>query len=254
MSRPPIEKWLLLRVALGTLARGADVGGAGLISLDAGPLSVDQETGEDQPEADDEGNEDGAKRHACNPPRQRTLRCRSSRKTLTASPRKATRNSGCAMKVNAPMGYGPYRAPHRSETSREQENPSGPRRGAVQESGEKNALVPTLTRRAEMLLGPFPQAKESSHVNSCRDSPFPDPASSRITQPAPPASPSATPGRRCLAAGADGRYPRRRPRPGTLPLRRSPTARPGAAGRRRRSADRSCRPEKKGLPSGPGHR
>src|SRR5262249_4564487 len=78
------DRMLLLRVALGTLSRRADVGRAGLVSFDAGPMPVDQEAGEDQPEADDEGNEDGAKRHACNPPRQRTLRCRNSRKTLPA--------------------------------------------------------------------------------------------------------------------------------------------------------------------------
>src|SRR5262249_31994562 len=60
----------------------ARLGTRSSVGLEAGPLPVDQEVGKDQPEADDEGNEDGAKRHACNPPRQRPLRCRSSRNTL----------------------------------------------------------------------------------------------------------------------------------------------------------------------------
>src|SRR5262245_1360633 len=54
---------MLLRVALGALARGLDEGCAGLPCLDRGPTSIDEKAREHQRETDDQSNEDRAKRH-----------------------------------------------------------------------------------------------------------------------------------------------------------------------------------------------
>ena len=57
------DRVLQSRLALSTFAGGANKGDVRLIGFDFRPLGVDKKRGEDEAEANDEGDEDGAERH-----------------------------------------------------------------------------------------------------------------------------------------------------------------------------------------------
>src|SRR5579871_4428206 len=54
---------LRTRVTLGAFSGGAHEFGAGLLGLDLGPCTINQESGENQREGNDDRQEDGSKRH-----------------------------------------------------------------------------------------------------------------------------------------------------------------------------------------------